>query len=174
MLAFDEIDNVYLDMNSGSELAARLSEVFLDGRWIAHTNYADQLQHIDVHLANKKVGDINSIALLTYHIHYYVAGILQALDTGELTIRDQYSFDMPVLKNADDWRELVKRLEDNSKKLIDRVEGMTDQDLEQVFFHEKYGTYRRNFEALIEHAYYHLGQLVLVRKLVEAREHSFA
>ena len=33
---------------------------------------------------------------------------------------------------------------------------------------EKYGTYYRNFHGLIEHAHYHLGQIVLIKKLVAA------
>jgi len=35
-----------------------------------------------------------SIAALTFHINYYVAGVLNVFQGGKLEIRDKYSFDM--------------------------------------------------------------------------------
>jgi hypothetical protein len=32
--------------------------------------------------------------------------------------------------------------------------------LDEVFVDEKYGTYQRNIDGMIEHAYYHLGRLL--------------
>jgi hypothetical protein len=31
---------------------------------------------------------------------------------------------------------------------------------------EQYGTWQRNLEAVIEHSYYHLGQIILIRKMI--------
>jgi hypothetical protein len=39
--------------------------------------------------------------------------------------------------------------------------------LDAVFVDAKYGDYARNIEGVIEHSYYHLGQVVLVRKMVD-------
>ena len=43
---------------------------------------------------------------------------------------------------------------------------MPEEELNQVFVDEKYGTFHRNINALIEHGYYHLGQIVLIKKNV--------
>jgi hypothetical protein len=43
---------------------------------------------------------------------------------------------------------------------------MPEEKLNQVFVDEKYGTYQRNIDAMIEHAYYHLGQIVLIKKMI--------
>ncbi|MEG1022142.1 MAG: hypothetical protein RSE50_11550 [Myroides sp.] len=43
---------------------------------------------------------------------------------------------------------------------------MRDEKLDSVFVDEKYGSYRRNIEAMIEHSYYHLGQIVLIKKML--------
>jgi len=43
---------------------------------------------------------------------------------------------------------------------------MEDATLDSVFVDEKYGTYLRNIEGVIEHCYYHLGQISLIKKLV--------
>ena len=46
---------------------------------------------------------------------------------------------------------------------------MPDTKLEEPFVDEKYGTYLRNIEAVIEHSYYHLGQISLIRKLITGK-----
>jgi hypothetical protein len=43
---------------------------------------------------------------------------------------------------------------------------MPEKKVLHVFVDEKYGTYLRNIEAMIEHSYYHLGQIVLIRKIL--------
>ena len=43
---------------------------------------------------------------------------------------------------------------------------MTEEDLNIDFVDEKYGTYSRNINGILEHSYYHLGQIVLIKKLV--------
>ncbi|GAA4794839.1 hypothetical protein GCM10023231_24020 [Olivibacter ginsenosidimutans] len=43
---------------------------------------------------------------------------------------------------------------------------MTDSKFDEIFIDEQYGTYLRNIEGVIEHGYYHLGQIVLIKKLI--------
>jgi hypothetical protein len=43
---------------------------------------------------------------------------------------------------------------------------MDDNLLNQSFVKEEYGSYSRNIEAQIEHSYYHLGQISLLKKLI--------
>jgi hypothetical protein len=43
---------------------------------------------------------------------------------------------------------------------------MEDALLDQPFVDEKYGSYLRNIEGVIEHSYYHLGQISLIRKMI--------
>jgi hypothetical protein len=38
--------------------------------------------------------------------------------------------------------------------------------MQQPFVNEKYGSLQRNIDAMIEHSYYHLGQIVLIRKII--------
>ena len=66
-----------------------------DGIWIANTNYTDQLSNISWKQAITKIGSLNTIAVLTYHINYYIAGVLNLFGGGDLEIRDKYSFRCP-------------------------------------------------------------------------------
>jgi uncharacterized damage-inducible protein DinB len=156
-------------MNSQStKLANRFREVILNGQWIANTNFKDQLTNLSVKEATTSVGRLNSIALLTFHIHYYIAGVLQVLEGGILDIKDQFSFDLPSLTSQADWEQLTNHLWRDAERFAQLLEQMPDSKLNDVFVDVKYGTYLRNIDGMIEHSYYHLGQVVLIKKLLSS------
>ena len=107
-------------MSKSELLAHRLQEVLLDGRWIANTNYQDQISNLDWQLATKRVGALNTIAALTFHINYYLEGILNVLNGGSLEIRDQYSFNLPPIQSEADWQSLAGRFLKHSKIFVER------------------------------------------------------
>lgn len=154
-------------MENATALANRFREVILNGKWIANTNFKDQLDQTALAQATQLIGPHNSIALLTFHINYYVAGILNVFEGGELEIRDKFSFDMPPLETEGDWEQMKTTLYTNAEKFAAHVERLSPEQLDAVFVKEAYGTFRRNIEAMIEHSYYHLGQVSLLRKLTQ-------
>ena len=151
-------------------MADRLREVFLDGRWIANTNYKEQLLGVDWMQATRVFGNLNTIAMLTYHINYYLEGLLNVFNGGSLEIKDKYSFDLPPIQSAQDWEPLMAKLMTNAEAFVHAVRNMPDSRLDEIFVDKKYGTYLRNIEAVIEHSYYHLGQISMIRKLVSRAE----
>lgn len=153
-------------MNRSISLASRIREVYIDGKWIANTNYKEQLESISWPQVNEKISHLNSIAVLTFHINYYLEGLLQVLNGGNLEISDQYSFDMPQLNNEKDWIKIKNQFLSNAFKFSEKIEQLDDTIFDQSFVDEKYGTYLRNIEAVIEHSYYHLGQIVLIKKML--------
>ena len=46
------------------------------------------------------------------------------------------------------------------------IEKLGDNKLAEVFAQDKYGTYFRNLMGVIEHAHYHLGQIVIIKKMI--------
>ncbi|RYC50894.1 DUF1572 domain-containing protein [Flagellimonas olearia] len=153
-------------MTRSEFMATRLREVLLSGRWIAQTNIKEQIESISWQQANQRIQSLNTIALLTYHLNYYLDGILNVFEGGKLEIRDKFSFDMPAMTSETDWSNLVKEFLVNSEKFAMHVEKMEDALLDTPFVDEKYGTYLRNIEGVIEHSYYHLGQISLIKKLI--------
>ena len=153
-------------MSTTSELAKRFREVMLDGLWIANTNYKDQISDITWEQATTKVGSFNTIAMLTFHIDYYIAGLINVFEGGELEIKDKYSFNLPPIESQQDWDNLKNKLWNDSEKFASLLEEMPDSKINEIFVDEKYGTYLRNIDGTIEHAYYHLGQITLIKKLL--------
>jgi len=153
-------------MSSASQLAKRFREVLLDGLWIANTNFKDKLSDVTWEQATAKMDSLNTIAMLTFHIHYYIAGIVNVLEGGKLEIKDQFSFDLPSIESVEQWETLLNKLWTDSEKFASLIEQIPDSKLDEVFVDEKYGTYRRNIDGMIEHAYYHLGQITLIKKML--------
>lgn len=153
-------------MENSNQIAKRFREVLLDGKWIANTNYKDLLSSVTWQQATTKTGSLNTIAALAYHINYYIAGILNVFEGGALEIRDKYSFDLPKIESQKDWDRFLNEMWSNAEKFANHVELMPDKKLEKAFVNKKYGHYRRNIEGVIEHSYYHLGQISLLKKII--------
>lgn len=153
-------------MKQSKFLASRLEEVLLNGQWIANTNFKSQIESITWEQATTKIGSLNTIASLVFHIKYYLKGLNQVFQGGALEIRDKYSFDMPAITCEADWQVLADDFIANTRSFIIAVESMSDAQLDEPFVDEKYGSYLRNIEGVIEHSYYHLGQISLIKKMV--------
>lgn len=153
-------------MKSTAALANRFREVILNGTWIANTNYKDQLAGLDWKIATTPVGSLNTIALLARHIHYYINGVKTVFKGGSLEIRDQYSFDFPPISSQEEWDSFLTRFFNDAEEFASVLEQLPEEQLGEAFVDEKYGTYQRNLDGMIEHSYYHLGQIVLIKKIL--------
>ena len=153
-------------MNNSQQLAERLKEVILDGTWIANTNFKDQLEHLDFKTATTKIQSLNTISILAQHVHYYINGINQVFKGGKLTIKDKYSFDFPIIISQAAWQNFLIKFWTDTENLLNLIEQLPENKLDQVFVDQKYGTYKRNIEGLIEHSYYHLGQIAIIKKML--------
>jgi hypothetical protein len=127
----------------------------------------DSLQGVDWQQATTKVHSFNTIATLVYHIHYFVIVAGRVLEGGPLEGNDKYSFDHPPIHSQEDWEQFLDKVWDSASHFADLVERLPDDKLWETFSNEKYGTYYRNIQGIIEHSHYHLGQITLIKKLVQ-------
>ena len=153
-------------MKKTSEIANRFRETILNGTWIANTNYKNQLENLDWKIATTQVKNLNTISLLAQHIHYYIDGINNVFKGGPLDIKDKFSFDFPPINSQQDWQDFLSKFWNATEEFAAFLEQMPDENLDEVFVDAKYGTYQRNIDAMIEHSYYHLGQIVLIKKII--------
>lgn len=153
-------------MKETYKLANRLKEVVLNGTWIANTNYKDQLENLDWKIATTKKESLNTISILAQHVHYYIKGIKNVLEGGSLEIKDKFSFDFPLIESENEWNLFLTNFWNDTENLTDLIKEIPEEKLNHNFVDEKYGTYLRNIDGMIEHSYYHLGQIVLIKKIV--------
>lgn len=152
-------------MNFATLIARHFRDVHFGGNWTS-VNLKDTLTGVTWQQATTKISSLNTIAALVFHIHYYVAGVLNVLQGGPLDIRDKFSFDLPPVQSQNDWEGLLNKTWAAAETLAALIQTLPNQKLEEIFVDEKYGNHYRNLHGLIEHTHYHLGQIVLIKKLL--------
>lgn len=156
-------------MQYSKQIAKHLNEVYNGGNW-TWVNLHDTLKDVTWQQATTKVQDMNTIAVLTYHMGYYVAAILNVLRGNPLDSKDELSFNHPPINSEADWQAMCNAIRDNWQALVAAIEQLPDEKLEEYFTQEKYGIYYRNLHGLIEHTHYHMGQIVIIKKLLKGEE----
>jgi hypothetical protein len=99
-------------------------------------------------------------------MNYYVSAVMKVLQDGILDASDKYSFDVPPINSQEEWEKLATKALSEAEQFAALIEQLPENKLGEVFVEEKYGTYHRNLLGIIEHTHYHLGQVVLLKKLV--------
>lgn len=112
-----------------------------------------------------QVYGFNSIASLTCHSTYYVSTLINVLKGQPLNAKDELSFILPSLTSQQDWEQLLAKLWEEGEEAAKLIERLPDNILIDNFTNEKYGSYYRNIQGIIEHLHYHLGQIVLIKKI---------
>ena len=153
-------------MENNRELAKRFSDVILNNSWVANNSYKNQLIDLPLEVVLFKHQSLHSIAALTQHVHYYIAGILNVFNGGNLDIKDIYSFDFPPIHTIEQWHTFLAVFWTDAASFTQKLEEMDENTLNSIFVKKEYGTYHFNINTLIEHSYYHLGQIVLIKKLI--------
>jgi len=152
-------------MEFHSQLATGVREFHFGKNWTA-VDLKTHLSETTWKQATTQVHGLNTIAALTYHLNYYITAIIKVLKGGPLEANDLVSFDHPPIQSQQDWDNLVMRVYSEADQFASLVEEMTDDQLSQLMPDEKYGTLYRNIQGTIEHCYYHLGQIVLLKKII--------
>ena len=152
-------------MNLTAQIAKHFREVHFGGNWTS-SNLKDHLADVTWQQATTQVYSINPIATLVYHINYYVSAILKVLRGEPLDAHDKYSFDLPPILSQEDWEKLLDKTWTDAEDFAILVEQLPESKLGENFSDEKYGNYYRNFHGIIEHTHYHLGQIVLIKKIL--------
>ena len=152
-------------MHLTAELARHFRDVHFGGNWTS-SNLKDHLTYISWQHAATKVFGVNSIAALVFHMHYYVSAVLKVLEGEPLNASDKYSFDCPAIESQDDWEKLLADTFADAEKFAVLIEKLPEEKLWEDFSENKYGNYYRNLHGIIEHIHYHLGQIVVIRKIL--------
>jgi uncharacterized damage-inducible protein DinB len=152
-------------MNVSEQLAKHLREVHFGGNWTS-VNLKETLADVNWQQATTPVYSFNTIATLVYHMNYYISAVLKVLQGVPLESKDKLSFTHPPIESQDDWQKLLDKTWVEAEAFAALIEKLPESKLWETFLIEKYGSYYRNLQGIIEHAHYHLGQIVLIKKLL--------
>lgn len=153
-------------MQTIAHITKHLREFYTGGNWTA-SNLKTQLEGISWQQATAKIYGFNTIAVLVFHINYYVEATLKVLQGHPLDAHDKFSFDCPPINSKDDWNHLVSKVFTDAENFANLLEKLSEVTLWKNLADTKYGDYYRNIQGIIEHNHYHLGQIVLIKKIVQ-------
>jgi isocitrate dehydrogenase kinase/phosphatase len=97
---------------------------------------------------------------------YYVNAVQKVLQGEPLNSSDKYSFDHPPILSQEDWEKLLDKTWTDAENFSSLIEQLPENKLWEIFVDIKYGNYYRNIHGIIEHIHYHLGQIVLIKKII--------
>ena len=152
-------------MNLQQQIATHFRTVYFGKNW-TDVNLKDTLAGVDWELASTQIYSCNTIAVLIFHMNYYVSNVLKVLRGQPLEASDKYAFDCPPVKNQEDWERLQKQVFADAEALATEIEKLPENKFWEIFENEKYGNYYRNIHGIVEHNHYHLGQIVLLKKII--------
>lgn len=148
------------------QIAKHFRDVFFGGNWTS-VNLKDTMEGLNLKQVTTKIQGCNTIATLIFHINYYVRVVTQVLQGGPLEGNDKLSFDHPAFSSEKEWKDYLEECWKNARQFASLVEELPEGKLLENFAGEKYGNYYRNLSGIIEHTHYHLGQIVILKKLLE-------
>jgi hypothetical protein len=152
-------------MNLAAQIAKQFRDVYFGGNWTG-VNMTQTLAHINWQQATTTVENLNTIAALVFHIDYYVCAVLNVLKGEALNASDKFSFDLPPISSEEDWQALLSKTFKGAEALAALIENLDETKLSEVFALPQYGNYYRNIHGVVEHTHYHLGQISLIKKIL--------
>ncbi|WP_343605221.1 DUF1572 domain-containing protein [Fluviicola sp.] len=147
------------------QLAKHLRDVHFGGTWTT-VDLKATLSDVSWEEAKMSMYGIHSIAALMFHMSYYLGVMITVLEEGKLVGKDELSWILPPIESQDAWEQLQLNIWKEAEKTANLVENLPDEALTAGFVDPKYGTNYRNIAGMIEHMHYHLGQIVLIKKLI--------
>jgi uncharacterized damage-inducible protein DinB len=158
-------------MNLSEQLASRIRTFYDGDNWTGSSLWSnlDGLTWTD---ATTPVYGFNSIAVLLYHINYYVSAFLDVTAGKPLLAKDEWSFEAPPIHSQPDLEKLRNDIRRDAESFARVVEQMPEGRLWEDFSDGKYGNYYHNIQGILEHSHYHLGQIVLIRKIFREKSET--
>lgn len=154
-------------MNITQLIAAHLREVYEGENW-TEVCIAEIVSSVNWQQAQQLTpGSPNTIASLLHHLCYW-NGIMEKRLLGQNpVVPETNGFDMEVLSSEADWQALQAKARTSFQQLADAVAHFPEEKLANTYATGK-ASYYKNLQGTVEHAHYHLGQMVIIRKLLAA------
>ena len=151
-------------MNLTAQIAKQLRDFHFGGNW-TDSSLQEHLADITWIQATTQLYSFNTIATLVFHMNYYLLAVSNRIKGGSREEKHELSFNTPVIQSQADWESLMgktwKDAEEFAKLIEEKPEALLWERVSQAD-----GNYYRNIQGVIEHNYYHLGQIVLLKKIL--------
>lgn len=152
-------------------IAQHIYEVHFGGNW-SEIDIKGVLQDVSFSEAiTKTPASPNTIADILYHISFYSNITIQRLNGENPKIKKSNGFDLEPLQTETEWEQLKNANLNAASALSDKVKMLDEQLLQQPVVEGYDMTYYKALHGVAEHAYYHLGQIVILKNVLKNNVH---
>jgi uncharacterized damage-inducible protein DinB len=143
-------------------IAQHLLAVHTGNNW-TDVNLSDTLADVTLDEAlSVSAASPNTIAALVHHITYWNRHMIGRMKGVEAAIPAANGFDLPV---NFDWQQLKDDNIVSAHELAAAIREFDATRLEQPIM-PGFSTAYKNLQGTVEHVHYHLGQIVIIKKLL--------
>jgi len=151
-------------MSELARLKKLLSDHFDGSPWL-DVSIMDTLKNISASQAAKKTDHVNSIWQIVNHMIAWRETNLKRLKD-EMVAAPENNFIEEIKDTSEEaWQATLKKLERSQHNILSFVSTATDAMLEKVYITNGF-SYYEHLQGILQHDAYHLGQIVLLKKLI--------
>lgn len=152
-------------MNLTQLIAQHILETFEGGNW-TDVNISDTSKEVTYKEAVIiTAASPNSIASLVHHIMFYNEVVLERLKGINPQIDETNGFNVPAIQSEEEWQNLQASCRKSFRILGGAVNALSEERLSELSPNST-STIYKTLHGVVEHAHYHLGQIIILKKII--------
>lgn len=153
-------------MNLPQQIATHIRDIHFGNNW-TDSDMKMVLSDVTWQEAMDSSLPCNSIALLVFHTNFYLRIVHKRINRDYTKFKHEDSLEMPNIASEADWQALLQQTWDDAEVFATAVEQMPEARLWEEISPSN-GIFYKHLHGVVEHNHYHLGQIVLVKKLLRS------
>lgn len=143
-------------------IAQHFYEVHYGNSW-TDVAMKEVLEGVSWQQATTHVNGTNTIAMLVYHMNFYNEVVSERLQGVKRSASHESSFE-PEVDSEEEWQDLKKLYFTNVDRIHQQILGLDESKMFEPIPHSE-NTMYKSLHGLVEHIHYHLGQIVILKKI---------
>lgn len=156
-------------INLNNHIATAITDVFTGNNW-TDQNIQNGLADVDFKMAQQKIPFTeNTIAKILYHLKYSNEVVLERANGNPVQYdNDALGFAAPEICSEQDWQHLIQKTFFSSEKLAEALRKFPEEKMFEPIL-PGFSTAYKTFHGIVEHAHYHLGQIIMIKKYLQSQ-----
>lgn len=158
-------------MKMTSLIANHITDVYEGGNW-TEVSLADVLKDTKLSEAvTLTEASPNTIASLLHHLTFWNRLMIKRMQGVDVFVDEKNGYNLPALQTEEDWKQLQTDGYLSAHELAAAIAGFDESKLFELLVQNGSSAYK-NFQGTVEHTHYHLGQMVILKKLIKATKQA--
>ncbi len=152
-------------MSESKRISNLYQSIYNGNPWLEVT-LSHTLENVTAEQAYRKINpNLNTIWEIVNHLIQWRRNILQRMQ-GETIVTPDHNYFVPVLDPSEAaWAQSLQTLAKSQEAWNAFFEDFNDEDLAKIYANNGH-TYYEHIHGIIQHDVYHLGQIVILKKML--------